>query len=98
MATVSIRREGGKVVYDPSPIRLGTNDFVIWANYDPLQPHQPTLKGQPRTYWMDNSLPKFVEGQPAATSPAINLAGAAGSSITYVDGLDPDAGSGQISF
>lgn len=95
MATVTIKREGGKVVYDPDPIKLGANDFVIWANEDPEAPHQPTKQGQPANYWMDFSLPKY-DGQTAATSPAINLAGP--NAISYVDGLNPTAAGGTITF
>jgi plastocyanin len=99
MATINIRRDGtGKVVYDPPTVKLGKGDFVVWANQDPAAAHQPTLQGKPADYWMTDSLPGFVAGQPAATSPAINLAGAAGTSITYVDGLDPNGGSGTITF
>ena len=98
MALINIRRSGGKVVYDPPTVKLGANDFVVWANQDPEAAHQPTLQGKPANWWMADQLPKFVDGQPAASSPAINLAGAAGSSITYVDGLDPNAGSGTITF
>ena len=98
MALINIKRNAGQVVYDPPTVKLATNDFVVWANQDPEAAHQPTLQGRAADFWMRNSLPKFVAGQPAATSPAINLTGTAGSSITYVDGLDPNAGSGTITF
>lgn len=98
MALINIRRNAGQVVYDPPTIKLATNDFVVWSNQDPEAAHQPTLLGKAADYWMSNQLPKFVAGQPAATSPAINLTGQAGTSITYVDGLDPNAGSGTITF
>ena len=98
MALINIRRDGtGKVIYDPPTVKLAkAGDFVVWANQDPKSPHQPTLQGKPPDYWMSRSLPPFVAGQPAASSPAINLAGP--NAITYVDGLDPDAGSGSIVF
>jgi len=98
MALINIRRSGGKVVYDPPTVKLGKGDFVVWANQDPEAAHQPTLQGKPADYWMTDRLPSFVAGGVAAASPAIILAGAAGSSITYVDGLDPNAGSGTIQF
>jgi hypothetical protein len=99
MATISIRRDdNGMIYYDPPALTLGAGDFVVWSNKDPQAAHQPTLQGKPADWWMTDQLPCFVDGQPAATSPAINLAGAAGTSIVYVDGLDPDAGSGTISF
>jgi hypothetical protein len=98
MALINIRRSGGQVVYDPPTVKLATNDFVVWANQDPEAAHQPTLQGKPKDYWMNDQLPKFVSGQPAATSPAINLTGTAGTTITYVDGLDPNAGTGTITF
>src|SRR5687767_13674061 len=101
MALISIRRDAvtGQVVFDPSSVTLGTvGDFAVWANYDPQASHQPTLQGKPADWWMNDSLPPFVEGQPAATSPAINLSGTAGTSITYVDGLDLAVLLGTIAF
>jgi plastocyanin len=98
VALINIRRNAGQVVYDPPTVKLAANDFVVWANQDPEAAHQPTLQGKPADYWMTDSLPKFVAGQPAATSPAISLTGTAGTEITYVDGLDPNAGSGKITF
>lgn len=100
MATINITRDDdGNVVYEPPDITIATaGDFVIWANLDDQADHQPTLQGQAADYWMNDRLPMFVEGQPAACSPVINLAGTAGQPITYVDGLEPDAGSGTINF
>ena len=100
MALISIRRDSstGQVVFDPSPIQLGKGDFAVWANYDPDASHQPTKQGQAADYWMNDSLPPFVEGQPAATSPAISFAGTPGTSITYVDGLDSAVAPGTITF
>lgn len=98
MAIVNIRRSGSSIVYDPSPIKLNTSDFIVFANYDPEAPHQPTKLGQPANYWFDNKLPPYVDGQPAATSPAINLS-SAGGPITYEDGLNPGSGiTGTITF
>jgi len=97
MATVSIRRQGTSIAYDPPSIKLGANDFIVFANYDPEQPHQPAPVGQDADYWFDDELPPFEEGEPAATSPAINLAGP--NSITYEDGLNPSSGiTGTITF
>jgi hypothetical protein len=97
MATITIRRDSsGAVTFDPPSIKLGAADFVIWANEDPQAEHQPTKQGKAANYWMDSPLPKFEAGQPAATSPTINLAGPA--AITYEDGLDPAAGTGTITF
>ena len=99
MALISIRRdESGNVYYDPPAVTLGAGDFVVWANKDPQAAHQPTLEGKPADWWMTDPLPCFVDGQPAATSPAINLVGAkpTGATITYVDGLDPSEASGTI--
>lgn len=98
MATVNIRREGTSIVWDPSPITLGANDFIVFANLDPEAPHHPAPVGQAANYWFDDDLPPFVEGQPAATSPAINLAGAAGTWIDYDDGLAPGGTTGRIQF
>jgi hypothetical protein len=99
MPLISIKRDAaGALFYDPPTVKFGAGDFAVWANFDTEAAHQPTLQGKAADYWMTNSLPKFIPGQPAATSPAINLAGPAGSSITYVDGLDPSGGSGTITF
>jgi plastocyanin len=99
MATITIKRdESGAVVFDPSTIKLGGGDYAIWVNEDPRAAHQPTLQGQAKDYWMNYELPSFVEGEAAASSPAINLTGAAGSSITYVDGLDASVAPGTITF
>ena len=100
MALISIRRDPatGQVFFDPSDVKLATNDFAVWANYDPDASHQPTKLGQAADYWMNDSLPPFAEGQPAATSPAINVTGTAGTAITYVDGLDSAVGAGTLSF
>jgi len=98
MATVNIRREGSSFVWDPPTITLGANDFIVFANLDPEAPHQPTLVGQSADYWFDDELPAFEDGQPAACSPAINLAGATGTSIQYEDGLNPGGLTGTISF
>lgn len=100
MATINIKRKDGNVVYEPSEITIATaGDFVIWANLDDEADHQPTLQGQAADYWMDDPLPRFETGQPAACSPVLNLAGIAGQPITYVDGLDLETGgSGTINF
>ncbi|HEX7151623.1 MAG TPA: hypothetical protein VF618_09065 [Thermoanaerobaculia bacterium] len=100
MATISIKRVEGKVVYDPSPLKLDvTSDFVVWANEDPDAAHQPTLEGQAADYWILHALPPAVAGQPAATSAAVNFSGySAGDSVTYVDGLAPNDGSGTLTF
>ena len=100
MAIITIKRDPqtDKVAFDPNPVKLGTGDFVVWSNHDPKAAHWPTQKGQAANWWMDDSLPSFQVGQPAATSPAVNLAGPA--SITYVCSLhpnDPDE-QGTISF
>jgi hypothetical protein len=99
MATINIKRdENGNLAFDPPTVKFGAGDFAVWANLDPQADHQPTLQGKPANYWMDYPLPKFVEGQPAATSPAINLTGTASTPITYVDGLNPTAATGTITF
>jgi hypothetical protein len=98
MATVMIRRVEGVIVFDPSPVELGSNDFVMWANLDPEAPHQPTPDKRQPALWMDFPLPPFVDGEPAATSPALSITGAAGTSKTYYDGCDPDGPAGTISF
>lgn len=100
MATVTIKRDaGGTVFFDPPTIKLGGGDFVVWVNEDKEASHQPTLQGQPADYWMDFPLPSYVDGQPAASSPAISFANAAGSPpVKYVDGLDASVAAGEITF
>lgn len=98
MATVYIRREGEGIVYDPPSIQLSANDFIVFVNLDPEAPHQPTQVGEVADYWFDDELPAFTE-EPAASSPAINLAGNPGTSIEYEDGREPDSGiTGTITF
>ena len=99
MALILIKRSAAGVVYfEPSPADLDSkSDFAVWSNLDPEAEHQPTMKGKPENYWMDYALPKFVTGENAATSPAINLNGPAASSLTYVDGLDTSV-EGTINF
>lgn len=97
MATITIRRDtSGQAVFDPSTIKLGANDFVIFINEDPQGPHQPTPQGQAANYWFESSLPSYVAGQEAAVTPAINLAGP--NPITYVDGIDASMAPGTITF
>jgi hypothetical protein len=111
MPLITISRDSsGKLVFDPPVVTLDpAADFVSWANLDPDGEHQPTRQGKPKDYWLDDPLPRFVEGQPAATSPAVALTplspdvtwppceGVLGTvCISYVDGLDPDAASGTI--
>ena len=87
MALIFIRRNGAVVTFDPSPADLDSiSDFAVWANLDPDAEHQPSLPGKAIDWWMDDPLPPYVAGQPAATSPAINLNGTV--PLTYVDGLD----------
>lgn len=93
MALIYIKRTDAGVIFDPSPANLdATSDFAVWANLDPDAEHQPSLPGKAADWWMDNSLPRFVDGQPAATSPSINLnpamTGVVNNSLTYADGLD----------
>jgi hypothetical protein len=111
MAVITIRRDdSGNLVFDPNEVTLDpTGDFVTWANADDKAPHQPTMQGKAKDYWLDDPLPPYVEGQPMATSPAVALtplpAGVAYLScgdnlvcVTYVDGLDPDAATGTIAI
>ena len=87
MALINIIRDGDVVRFDPSPADLdSTSDFAVWANLDPMSPHQPTKPGKGADYWMDDPLPAAAEGQPAATSPPVSLTGTG--TIQYVDGVD----------
>jgi hypothetical protein len=111
MPLITISRDSsGNLVFDPAVVTLDpTGDFVSWANLDPLDEHQPTLQGKPKNYWLDDPLPRFVEGQPAATSPTVALTplgatvsypacpeGLGAVCIPYVDGLNPDAATGTL--
>ena len=96
MALINIRRTAAGVIFDPSPASLDSkSDFAVWANLDPDAEHQPSLPGKPKDWWMDDPLPRFVAGQPPATSPSINLTGT--TPLTYVDGLDNSI-QGAINF
>ncbi len=94
MALINIRRLSPTlVVFDPDPAELdATTDFAVWANLDPDAEHQPSMPGKAKDWWMDDPLPRFVTGQDAATSPAINMSatmpGVVNNTLTYVDGLD----------
>lgn len=90
MALINIKRiSPTMVVFEPDPAELDSvSDFAVWANLDPDAAHQPTASGKPEDWWMTDSLPKFVNGQPAAVSPVINLNGPANSTISYEDGKD----------
>jgi plastocyanin len=111
MPIITISRDAtGRLVFDPAEVTLDpTGDFVSWSNQDPVDAHQPTLQGEAADYWLDDPLPRFVAGQPAATSPAVTLTPISGTPaypacpgvlgavcITYVDGLHPNAGSGTL--
>lgn len=99
-----IRVSPTSVVFQPDPAELDSgSDFAVWANLDPDAEHQPTALGQPPNWWMDNALPRFVDGQPAATSPAINLNGAVNTTIQYQDTYQDSDGlpktiTGKIKF
>jgi hypothetical protein len=98
MPTINIVRdpESGEVTFDPPNIQLVAGDFVIWANQDPDAAHHPTQENEPADYWMDDPLPKYEDGEPPATSPAIALAGPP--DITYVDALDSTVPAGKFTF
>ena len=57
--------------------------------------HWPDQQCGADDLWMENSLPKFKKGQPAATSVAVFLAGSA--PITYQCALHPEE-TGTITF
>lgn len=111
MPLITICRDSsGKLVFDPSDVTLDPKgDFVSFANHDPREAHHPTRQGKAKDYWLDDPLPPFVEGQPAATSPVVALTPLSTEvtyppcpgvldtvCITFVDGLHPDDASGTI--
>lgn len=96
MATITIRRGDNGVYFDPSTIKLGAGDFVIWVNEDPGAPHHPTQSGKDKTFWFEDSLPAYVAGQDAANTPALAISGPA--AVDYVDALDPSVAAGKITF
>lgn len=72
--------------FDPHQLVAGqSGDFVIWRNNDPDQAHWPTQAGKPDNWWMDDQLPPFVAGQPAATSVAVDLPNASKTADTIID-------------
>ncbi|HTD22066.1 MAG TPA: hypothetical protein VK738_05400 [Terriglobales bacterium] len=73
MATVSIERQAGNVVFNPNPIRIGRTDVVVFVNNDTQASHQITQKGLATTAWMANVLGPAVLGQDPFTSPGISF-------------------------
>lgn len=77
MATVSIERQNGKVVFNPNPIQIGRTDVVVFVNNDMRASHQITgidpITGKPLAAdaWMVNILGPAVPGQDPFTSPGI---------------------------
>ena len=100
MPVITILRDAsGNLVFDPPTVTLDPlGDFVSWANRDDQTEHQPTMQGKPKDYWLDDPIPRYEEGQPPATSPPVTLTPMPPNvaSITYVDGLNPDAATGTI--
>jgi plastocyanin len=97
MVTVTIM-DGG--TFEPSELTLAAGDFVVFVNRDSA-PHQPAPVEQAADTWMADPLPPFLDGQPAATSPALTFDGfTTGDSISYADGLTTDSGrpTGKINF
>jgi plastocyanin len=71
MATVSIERQNGNVVFNPNPIYIGRTDVVVFVNNDTQAAHQITQMGQAADAWMVNILGPAVPGQDSFTSPGI---------------------------
>ncbi len=73
MAIINIIRNANGVSADPPSVTIAKNEAVYFANLDTHSAHQPTQAGQAKDYWFDYTIPAAVEGQDAATSPALNL-------------------------
>ncbi|HEY1938426.1 MAG TPA: hypothetical protein VGJ33_10875 [Candidatus Angelobacter sp.] len=71
MATVSIERQNGNVVFNPNPIRIGRTDVVVFVNNDTQESHQITQQGLAPDAWMVDILRPAVPGQDPFTSPGI---------------------------
>lgn len=77
MATVSIERQNGNVVFNPNPIYIGRTDVVVFVNNDTQAAHQITgvdpitKKPMVADAWMVNILGPAVPGQDPFTSPGI---------------------------
>ena len=71
MATITITRQDGTVVFSPSPAPISKGDVVVFRNEDPQAQHQPTLQGQGATFWFQHPMAPFVPGQPADTSDEV---------------------------
>jgi len=71
MATVSIERQNGNVVFNPNPIYIGRTDVVVFVNNDTQAAHQITQKGLAADAWMVNILGPAVTGQDPFTSTGI---------------------------
>ena len=72
MATITIKRVNGQVVYDPPSLKLDpTSDFVIWSNEDAEAEHQPTAAthSTQADYWLPYPLPR-CRSQPYRSFPS----------------------------
>lgn len=73
MATVSIERQNGNVVFNPNPIQIGRTDVVVFVNNDTQASHQITQQGLAADAWMVDILGPAVPGQDPFTSPGISF-------------------------
>ena len=100
MALVSIERQGGKVVFNPNPIRIGRTDAVVFANNDREASHQITQQGLAADAWMGYILGPAVAGQDPFTSPGIAFGDASKTEDTIINYVCAVAGhsseTGQI--
>ena len=95
MATVSIERENGRVVFRPNPINIGITDVVVFVNNDTQASHQITKVGLAKDAWMKYPLGPAVAGQDPFTSPGIAF-GSASSTIDYRCAVDGHTETGSI--
>lgn len=86
MATITISRQGGTVVFTPSPAAIGKGDVIVFRNEDPQAQHHITPDINNPGFWFPYPLAPFVEGQPADTSDEVFF-GTAPLTVTYLCAL-----------
>jgi len=99
MAKVFIKRVGGKVVFDPPNLILGSNDFVSWTNEDSTPgtegSHWPKPVGGPDNAFIPRAL---APGGDISRDLAMGARGAATQEIPYDCAVHPGEVSGKLTI
>jgi hypothetical protein len=73
MPFIDIDRVNGQVQFQPANLTAADDDIVIWRNWDPLEQHWITKKGEAQDFWFDSPLAPFRPGQPPDVSQGLNV-------------------------